>query len=195
MPKRVDREERLREIGAAALEVARRDGLDRVTFRSVAAELGAVSTTVVTHYVESHQALVSLMLTQFFSAAERFADPLLSTLPPRDALALLSEAILPLNEETRLLASITMEAALEFGTAENVGDELESWASWLHTRVHSLVSEITPDHSQTRADALLATLAGISMYGLVDRDNWPPERQRAALAELLNRLDLDDRQP
>lgn len=192
MPRHVEREERLSQIAAAALAVARLDGLSAVTFRRVAAEMGAASTTVVTHYVENRAALVQLMLAHLFGLAESLVDPVLAAMTPEEGLALIAEAILPISDESRLLASIALDAAREFGTDAEVGDELESWGGWLQGRVVSLVEQIAPgDDSGERADALLAALAGFTLYGLVDRQNWPPERQRAALKQLLASLHLD----
>lgn len=191
MPRHVEREERLNQIAAAALAVARRDGVSAVTFRRVAAEMNAASTTVVTHYVENRAALVQLMLAQLFGLAESLVDPVLAAMTPEEGLVLIAEAVLPVSDESRLLASIALDAAREFGTDAEIGDELESWGGWLQVRVVSLVEQIAPgEDSRERADALLAALAGFTLYGLVDRSNWPPERQRAALHQLIASLRL-----
>lgn len=192
MPRHVEREERLNQIAAAALAVARRDGVTAVTFRRVAAEMSAASTTVVTHYVENRAALIQLMLAHLFGSAESLVDPVLGAMSPEDGLLLIAEAVLPVSDESRLLASIALDAAREFGTDAEVGDELESWGGWLQERIVSLVEQIAPgEDSRERADALLAALAGFTLYGLVDRADWPPERQRAALRQLLAGLHLN----
>lgn len=193
MPRRVDAEQRKREIGVAALKIGRRDGLDAVTFRAVAAEMGASSTTVVTHYAPTRQALVALMTNQLFSIAEQLADQLLPALEPAQALALLCETILPVTPESKLLASLAMQAGNDFGVTGGVGNELEGWSIWLHERVRALVAATAPAPAEdidSTTDALLAALAGISMYGLVDSAAWPPDRMRAALATLLHKLGL-----
>lgn len=169
MPRQVEREQRLDQIAIAALAVARRDGATAVTFRRVATEMGADSTTVVTHYVDSRAALVQLMLSKLFAAAESLAGPILDAMAPADGLRLLARGVLPITDESRL----------------------EAWGSWLRDRVVSLVAQISPgDHSRARADALLVSLAGFTLYGLVDGANWPPERQRDALEQLLIDLEL-----
>lgn len=194
MPRRVDAEQRKREIGVAALKIGRSEGLDAVTFRAVAAEMGASSTTVVTHYAPTRQALVALMTKQLFSMAEQLADKMLPALEPAQALALLCETILPVTPESKLLASLAMQAGNEFGVAGGVGSELEGWSDWLHERVRALVAAAAApapaEDIDATTDALLAALAGISMYGLVDSAAWPADRMRAALATLLHKLGL-----
>jgi AcrR family transcriptional regulator len=54
MPKRVDHEERRRDIAAALLRVVSRDGLDAVSLRHVAAEAG-VTAGMVQHYFPSKE--------------------------------------------------------------------------------------------------------------------------------------------
>lgn len=192
MPRHVEREERLNQIASAALAVARSEGVPAVTFRRVATEMNAGSTTVITHYVESRAALVRLMLGQLFALAESLVDPVLAAMTPTDGLRLIAEAVLPITDESRLLASIALDAAREFGTDAEVGDELEAWGGWLQNRVVALVEQIAPGQdSLERADALLAALAGFTMYGRVDGANWPPDRQRDALRQLLASLGLD----
>ncbi len=193
MPRQVDAAQRKTEIGAAALRIGRTQGLDAVTFRSVAAEMGASSTTVVTHYAPTRHALIALMTGQLFSIAEKLADQILPALDPAESLALLCESVLPTTPESRLLASLALQAGHEFGTSEGVGDELEGWSVWLHERVRALVAaNIASGDIDSYTDVLLGAMAGISMYGLIDSAAWPPDRMRAAMATVLSKLGLDD---
>lgn len=186
MPRVVDGDARRSEIAVAALRLAGRDGLSAVTFRAVATEMGAGSTTVVTHYAPNRAALVGLMMGHLFGLAEQVVEPAIANLSPREALELLAEAVLPLTPESKVLAALALDAAREFGTAGRIGDELEDWGDWLRARIRSLVVKIGTHPSTDEAtDAVVAGLAGITLYGVVDADNWPPDRQRGALRALL----------
>ncbi len=57
MPRHVDEAARLQEIAQAVLRIVAHEGLDAVTFRSVASALGS-STTVVTHFVPDRDSLL-----------------------------------------------------------------------------------------------------------------------------------------
>ncbi len=67
MPIQVDSAERRAAIADATVRVAAREGLQAVTIRSVAAELGA-STTVITNYLPTRTALLVNALQQIESA-------------------------------------------------------------------------------------------------------------------------------
>ena len=67
MPRRVDAAERDRAIRSATLRVIAREGVGRVTIRGVAAELGT-STTAVTHYVATRDALLEQSIGQALEA-------------------------------------------------------------------------------------------------------------------------------
>ena len=194
MPRVVDAEERRTEIASAALGVAREHGMAGVTFRSVATAMGATSTTVVTHYARNRSVLVGLMMKHLFHMAEEMADAFLPTLAPAEGLQLLTEAVLPTSDESRMLASLVLDATIEFGFAGEIGDELEGWGDWLRSHIRDLVDQV--DHPagmdvDAATDAIAASLAGITLYGLVDSDNWSSERQRRTLATLMASLGLD----
>ena len=126
------------------------------------------------------------MMKHVFEFAE---DAVLVTLSPVDALLLLSEGVLPLTAESELMARLALEVAHEFGTADVAADQLAGWGQWLHRRVHSLVSEVDPPTGiDVATHALIAGLAGITLYGLVD--GWQPDCQTAALDALLSGLEL-----
>lgn len=192
MPRVVDENERTKAIASAALAIARADGLAAVTFRAVAAKMGASSTTVVTHYAPVRRDLIALMLAELFGAAEEVADAVLPELEPRYALRLLTERVLPLDEDSRTMANLALDAARDLGADGGLGSGLEGWGQWLETRIGSLVAAIgSPAGPEVATDLILAALAGITLYGLVDPDHWPAARQRQALHGLLNTLGLD----
>ena len=194
MPRVVDADERKKAIAQAALSIARADGLAAVTFRNVAKQMGASSTTVVSHYAPSRRHLVSLMLIELFSGLQELADEVLPTLDATEALEALAEGVLPLYPESRVIAQLGLDAALEFGTKGGVGEGLDNWGRWLHARIGELVRSIgSPLGNEVATDALVAGLAGITLYGLADPQRWTPDRQRGAVQAMLMALGLDSR--
>ncbi len=191
MPRVVDETERRKAIAEAALSIARTEGLEAVTFRSVAAEMGARSTTVITHYAPARRDLIGLMLAELFAMAQGLADAVLPTLEPRQALLLLTERVLPLDPDSRTMAKLALDATQEFGAETGLGDGLETWGQWLESRIGTLVASIgSPAGDEIATDLILSHLAGTTLYGLIDADNWPPARQRQSLHALLGRLGL-----
>ncbi|WP_062298723.1 TetR/AcrR family transcriptional regulator [Demequina maris] len=81
MPRDVDPTQRLADIAAATIRVARSSGTHAVTIRSVARELGG-STTLVTNYLPSRAALILNALDQ---GRDRWQEELAATLAGLDA--------------------------------------------------------------------------------------------------------------
>lgn len=77
MPRHVDTAQRDVEIGAATLRVIARHGVDGVTIRRVAAELGT-STTSITHYVPTREALLEQSIGRAMDARRRQVDELVA---------------------------------------------------------------------------------------------------------------------
>jgi AcrR family transcriptional regulator len=106
VPKRVDHEQRRRQIGDALLHIASTRGLQHASMREVAAEAG-VSLRLVQYYFETKDAL---LLAAFGYLGERLAArveqrirSLGSPPTPRDVLYGTLTAILPTDEESRQL--------------------------------------------------------------------------------------------
>jgi AcrR family transcriptional regulator len=77
MPRQVDPTQRDREIRAATLRVIARHGVGGVTIRGVAAELGT-STTAITHYVATREALLEQAIGQAMEARRKQLDEIVA---------------------------------------------------------------------------------------------------------------------
>ena len=77
MPRQVDASQRDREIRAATLRVIARHGVGGVTIRGVAAELGT-STTAITHYVATREALLEQAIGQAMEARRKQLDEIVA---------------------------------------------------------------------------------------------------------------------
>lgn len=106
MPRRVDHEERRRQITDACRRVVARDGLEAATFQRVAAEAG-VSVRLVQYYfgnkhgllVATHRAVIEGSAGRFGGGASpgETAEPP----PPRAVLRAVLAALLPLDDDRR----------------------------------------------------------------------------------------------
>lgn len=180
MPRIVDESQRHAEIGRAALSIAMAKGIDAVTFRSVAAEIGAGSTTAVTHYAATRVDVLRLMLGTLYTAGQEAIEAAAAPSDPRAALADLIEAVLPTDQLTLGFARVAVDASLQIAGGLTGHEELDQWGSWLYDRVAALVAEITGPDSAAASDALIAMITGVSLSTLLASDYWTPDRQRAA---------------
>ena len=189
MPRVVDAGARKAEIADAALALARNEGLSAVTFRNIAREMGARSTTVVSHYAPSRRALVELM---FDRLAERVTPPATMASAPAASLARLLESLLPISAEARLLAQLRIDAALAFPEGHDGGGLLAGWGLVARTDLESLIARVDPPLGVGAVtNVLIAGLNGIALHGLVDEERWDAQRQIDALGTLVAALGLE----
>jgi AcrR family transcriptional regulator len=124
MPKRVDHEERRRQIADALLRTAATRGLHATGMREVAAEAG-VSLRLVQYYFGTKEELV-LFATQ--QLATRFSERVLTRIKrtketdgpasPRDVIAAILTEALPVDDERRTF-TIVYDAGIPTGYADH----------------------------------------------------------------------------
>ena len=105
MPRRVDHDERRRELTAALLRIAGTRGLQAVSMREVAAEAG-VSLRVVQYYFTDKRTMMASGLAELVARMDRRvrerAAALGTGLPPRAVLEVVLTSVLPTDEASRL---------------------------------------------------------------------------------------------
>jgi AcrR family transcriptional regulator len=100
MPKLVDHDRRRSDIAAAARQVLRRDGIERITVRHVAHEAG-MSPGALRHYFPRQDDLVRFALRQFLDDLQDRIAAIDFPADRLDAAVLLVEQVLPLDEQRR----------------------------------------------------------------------------------------------
>lgn len=177
MPKRVDHDERRREIAGAVSRIAERKGLAGVSFREVAAEAG-MSVSLVQHYVDTKQ---NLLVHTLNHTSARVADRITSRAAtlgsdagPFDRLAAILEAFLPQDHEFRS----AMQVYLQFAAAAMADPVLRSTDAFAngHVLIDVLAAELAATKMlsphvdpQVEARALLALVLGLSIGMLLDQ--------------------------
>lgn len=179
VPKKVDHEQRRREIAAAVARLAAHRGLQAVSFREVAAEAG-VSVSLVQHYFGTKENLLIGTLDIRSEAMDQYIGARLAELGPDprplDLLRTVALAFLPTDEESRAAmllylgfaaAALTDEAlrgAEFFRNGRNlrafIADQLDL------ARQGGEVADDLDVHLE--AQAILALLLGLSLSVLLD---------------------------
>lgn len=202
MPKRVDHDQRRRQIGEALLRIASTRGLQAASMREVAAEAG-VSLRLVQYYFHTkNELLLGALAYLGEQLSARVQDHIrsLGTPPtPRDVLYGTLTAILPTDEESRRLtktyaayyALALAEPTLAAEHGATYPDALERFlAGYLRTAQET--GQVDPSlDAQTVAAGLLALTNGLGSSVLGGQRDG-----NAALAILIYYLDrLFDRGP
>lgn len=195
MPKIVNQSERRAVVAAAARRVIARDGLDGAGVRQVAAEAGS-STTVVTHYFASKQALIEAAIEDAYAAVERRMVEQLQAGPVGlAALRLVLLEALPLDAERRDEARVWMA----FWAAAATRPELrrvqrEGYRAWRGLVAGVLADAESRGEIATGLDAvregeqLLCLMDGLMMQATLEPRRFTVKRQVGILDSALARL-------
>lgn len=194
MPKKVDHDERRRQIVGAVTRIAQRDGLTAVSFRQVATEAG-MSVSLVQHYVDTKDNLLVLTLDHTSAkVADRIARQV-ATLGadagPFDRLTTILEAFLPQDPDSRT----AMQVYLQFAAAAMADPVLRSADAFAngHALIDVLATELSkmaathtlaPDiHPGIEARGLVALVLGLSTGMLLEQTS-PPQALEVLRAHL-----------
>lgn len=194
MPRRVDHEQRRREVTAVAAHLVATRGRAALTVRNVAAA-SAWSTKVVSHYFEDMGELLHATYTTAAGHARARLDAVLAA-DPTDLQGFL-EALLPLDAARRQDWSIWFAFWTEALTSERLGADQRERARVTTRRIADILDPLVAagrlsagcDVPST-ADRLGALVPGIAGQAMFDPSRWTPARQRAAVAGELAAIGL-----
>lgn len=186
MGRHVDDGARRRDIARAVIRIVAAQGLEAVTFRSVAAELGA-STAVITHYVPDREALLDLA----FGALRREVGARLAAArarsAPRDRLLGLVASGLALDGDTASWLAYGRFLAHP-GRADWEAALREDNAVYLAALGEALAAAPPRVPVEVAVDLCVALADGLTVNVLVDRAAWTEARQLRAVEALLDAL-------
>ncbi len=174
---RIERDDdRRAELAAAAYSMIAERGIQGLSLRALARELGA-TTGLVSHHFLNRTELVQAALAH---SRDRSTERANAVLPDAGPLELLG-AILPIDEDLieswRFALGIRMAGAFDPELAEFDATIGHIWDKYLP----DLLEGITPD-TKSAARYLVALVDGIALHAILNPDEWPPEVQLAHLA-------------
>lgn len=190
MPKQVDHEGRRREILLATLDVLSEQGPSGLSFRTVAKRMGG-SSTLVTHYFPSRQALIDALVGDIASWPDQIGEIEAGATDARERLRRFLRWLLPddaqgLKEESARI-NLIGERDIRLRT-DHLFDAWDDKArELLRGHVEGLVR---PDRVDTVVDVLRSTTNGITLSVIEHPTKWPPDRQHAVLDEILSAFGL-----
>jgi AcrR family transcriptional regulator len=172
VPKRVDHDERRRELTDALLRIAGSRGLRAMTMREVAAEAG-VSLRVVQYYFTDKRTLMLSGLAELAARLDRRvrhrAAAIGSGLPPRTVLEVVLTAILPMDEQSRADALAWTAYYADGLTAPEQAvngvqypNALENWLTGVVARAQEAGDVAVDRDPRTEVVALLALANGLT---------------------------------
>jgi AcrR family transcriptional regulator len=192
MPRAVDHEGRRRAIIEATVEIIGEVGLDGLSFRAVAARLGG-SSTLVTHYYSSRQALLDDLGVRLLRKWEDEVARLEAGVPnPRERLRLVLEWLLPSTKhaliEERARINLLASRNGQFQTLHL----FRAWDRHMRSLIgRHLVGLVPDDRIDTVVDLLRSLTSGIALSAVEHPSMWTAKRQRALVEAALAYIGLD----
>ncbi|MFK0170468.1 TetR/AcrR family transcriptional regulator [Streptomyces sp. NPDC090306] len=185
MPIEVDEAQRLDEIAAATIQVARERGMRAVTIRAVAEQLGG-STAVITNYVPSRAGLMVNALRHAEEEWNREVEEELRGLDGPERLSALARWMCTTRGDDEVLRRLLMETISAGPAAGREVERARSDTARAHLEsLETVVAEAVPEFPPEAADILHLLFRGFWLAALEDSEAWPAERgTRAALAVL-----------
>jgi AcrR family transcriptional regulator len=193
MPRNVDPAEREAEITTAALQLLATNGPRALTLRSLATELGG-SSTLVTHFYPNRGELLKAITGHLIRQYEGEIAELDKITDPIRGLRAVMEWLLPISpaeqglERRRVLMSAEADADPHLRRYFSVMENKERAALSRH-----LVELVPNGEIERHLDVLRSFTNGIVLSAAEHPDNWPVERQVAALELLMDSLGLNSR--
>ncbi|MBX3497205.1 MAG: TetR family transcriptional regulator [Parvibaculum sp.] len=190
MPKKIDHDARRRDIARAAISVIGEQGIDNTRLVDVARAANATTGTI-THYFEGKDALL-------LAALDRLAQDILRAIrhaTADDDLVELAALLLPVDEQRlrdwRVWLSFFGRAVGDPALARINKAYYEEFRDGIAglIRAQQKLGKLSPDIApESTADAIISVVDGFGVRTSLEREEWPPERQRQQLEAMLRPL-------
>jgi AcrR family transcriptional regulator len=198
MPKLVDHEQRRRELADAVWRVIRREGIDRASVRTVAAEAGW-SPGALRHYFATQSALLAFAMRLVVERIEGRIAALDHAADARESVEQVLHELLPLDDERRA----ENEVWLAFTARALIDPELRAQHNEIHDALHQACASALKElaaagraqlgpHTALQVERLHALTDGLAVHTALRPDLMPPE---TIIAVLRLHLDALDREP
>lgn len=191
----MDPEGRRAEVADALFRLAVREGLHRVSLRTVAAEAG-LNVGSVRHYFEGQAELMRFaMRTVIDRVSVRLARKVealgdasgLSADERREKRVELLAELLPLDETRRAEVTVFLEFVHAARTDPGLADLASESARGTRALVRRILAALDPDEAEVLR--LTALLDGLSLNGVLYPELWPADEVLAVLRNHLEALD------
>ena len=190
MPRYVDHEDRRAEILRATLEVLAEKGPRGLTFRAVAGRMGG-SSTLVTHYFASRQALLDHLAESVADWPAEVAELEAGVDDPGERLRLFLRWMVPSDEEGMIAERGRVNLIGEQDARVRTQHLFDTWDRHVRDHLRRHVEALVPRRRvDATVDLLRSFTNGITLSAVEHPAEWPEQRQFAVIDDALERLGL-----
>lgn len=192
MPRHVNHDNRRAEILQATLAVLAEKGPRGVTFRAVAARMGG-SSTLVTHYFASRQALLDALAAAVADWPAELAELEQGVEDPGERLRLFLHWMVPADEEGLVTERGRVNLNAEHDARVRTQHLFDTWDKHVREHLRRHLKGLVPPHQvEATVDLLRSITNGITLSAVEHPGEWPGDRQFAVIDDALARLGLAD---
>lgn len=190
MPRHVDHDDRRAEILRATLEILAERGPQGLTFRAVAGRMGG-SSTLVTHYFPSRQALLDSLAEAVADWPDEVAELEVGVDDPSERLRLFLHWLVPSDEEGMIMERGRINMIGERDARVRTQHLFDTWDRHVREHLRRHVEALVPRSSVDAIVDLLRSISnGITLSAVEHPAEWPEKRQFAVIDDALERLAL-----
>lgn len=187
MPREVNADQRLADIAEATIRVARANGAQAVTIRSVARELGG-STTLVTNYLPTRAALIANALDRardrWNAERERAA---VTTGRPEPLVALLTASLTSTSDDP-VLRALILEIVANASVEPELGANLRRESTLFQDELALAAAESGYADARRVAELAYLLLRGATIAAAEDPVYWDDAHLREVILESVTEL-------
>ena len=174
----------------ATLEILAERGPNGLSFRAVAQRMGG-STTLVTHYFPSRQALLDGLAELVSRWPEELSEIEADTENPRIRLQLFLRWMVPHDAEGQLTERGRVSLISEHDVRLRTQHLFDTWDERIRELLRERVEGLVPDDRvQATVDLLRTITNGLTLSAVERADIWPADRQFAVIDDALAVLGL-----
>lgn len=194
MPKRVDHDQRRRDIVEAAWRLIARGGFEAMTMREIAAEAGFANGALKYYFSSKDELLAAAFQQGFFRVNER-ASHSIQDRTGLDAIRLLCLEMLPLDAERQVEARVAVafwdRVVASKALMKIHADSVAIWRKWMEDELDTArrsgrLGTDLPD--QQIIDALFFVTTGMRVLPILEQGFAPPETYVDMLDTVLQRI-------
>ncbi|MCP6682374.1 TetR/AcrR family transcriptional regulator [Bacillus nakamurai] len=195
MPKKIDHEQRRKQIAEATWRMILERGMEGATVRNIAQEAG-LSLGALRHYFSTQDELLRYAMTLVKEkATARIQEVAMKDLPPKEKAVQLMLEIIPTDEET--LAE--MEVWFAFTAyARHKGEEFNAQHDGIHSYIYKLIdwldeNKLLKTHldKETEAEKLYAIVDGLALHAMLDPERLVKDKVSRVLVHHVDSLCID----
>ena len=194
MPKIVDHDEKRKQIAEAAWNIIRKEGVEKVSIRRVAAEAG-MSSGALRHYFSTQDEMLLFIMNYYLEEGKKRSQNKEWSENPVQAVEEVLLELVPIDEEKKIETSVWWILALRSLTSDTIKDKKDEMTDGTYELANSLIEILALKgvlsdsmNAELEKSRLTALIEGLSIHALLRPDVYSPEKVKEVIRYHLETL-------